>query len=756
MIKNTLTSGRIPFWVPLILLVGIVCLAMAVFTVYRDRVREKQTIEQLFLQKGEMLIRMFGFAHRQQWLKLDHEDLNRFFEQGHNRDVLALAVTKADGTVTAFSEPLSILAPDTFLAPIWVADFLPNWEPKFKKSKLADGRKVFWVYRPLLSSVEMPKPEPPHNDPRMDNDSPNTHHKKPFDQKRQPPPWPPVIDLEKAKEQAIYLWIGFDATTFESATAAALRNVIIFFILIGLNLLTVTLASLWAMRFARTSAVTSEIVTRLPIGLILNDPQGRVQLVNPAALKIFGLAADQVRGRTLSELTNGTFPEDREATALERDVTFQGGLSPRLSVSCGPVTLRCGDEIGRVVLMADLGEIDRLKRELVKNERLARLFGIASGLAHNIRNPVGSIRGLAQHLRDQKPALAQEALNALELILNSTDLLSRTLDDFLDFANPEIKAQVADLAEIVTQLHQQMLNLVSEKTLTMHLSVPEGPVNVLVDRQRLQAAIMTLYLNAIEAVEGNPVSRPGHLEVTLVRLNTAKILLKISDNGPGFSAKQLETPFVPYFTTKPNKTGLGLPKANNITQAFDGHLQLANALEGGALVTMTLPLFLAPPKLSEMVATDLGQLLTEVHNQVAADPQTNNVDLTLELPDAPVTILVARNLLEEALFGLYFSAVRAMNQNPPDRAPSMSVSLEVDDESNAVITFSDNGLGFTSAQLRAPFEAVSAEGLSGAGRAVFRIRSIIMSHNGQIQLANRSERGALVTVKFPAASAAPD
>jgi two-component system sensor histidine kinase HydH len=731
----------------LFLLLGLACLALAVWTVYQDRVREKATLEQLYLQKGEMLIRWFGLAHRRDWLQFDHNDLSKFFEQKENQDVLILAVTKADGTITATSEADdSLLSPETFQNPEQVEAFHPNWLPKSRKSRLKDGHFIFWVYRPLLHTVEKPKPMMPHNDPGQGHP---TDDKGDHGRNAPPPIWPPEIDFQSAPENAVYLWIGFDGKTFEAATVAALRNLIFFSILIGVNLLTMAMAIYWAMRYARSLAITKEIINRLPIGLILNNLNGQVAIVNPAALKICGLRLDQVQGKTMAELTDGTFPEDREGAAIERDVTFQGGLSPRLSIACGPVTLRNGTEIGRVVLMADLEEIDHLKRELSKNERLARLFGIASGLAHNIRNPLGSIKSLAQYLKDKNPA--KEDLDALDLILNSADGLSRTVDDFLDFASPVIKTEETDLTEVVKSLHHELEEKAAGSGVSLSLSLPEGPCIVLADSLRLKSALSHIYTNSLESVKSNPPGQPGLIDVALVLVGQSKAMLKIHDNGQGFSAKQLATPFVPYFTTKPNNTGLGLAKTNNILQAFNGNVQLANALDGGALVTITLPIFPDPGVNVKIAPLELGEFLTKIHNQVSLDPKTENIDLTLEVLSQPLTIMADESSLQEMIHGLYQNAIRAMSQNPPDQAPTMTVTLASDESGQAVMTWADNGPGFTEAQSRAPFEATSADRLHGTGFSLFIIKSIVEAHKGHIKLANLKGRGGLVTISLPLA-----
>jgi two-component system sensor histidine kinase HydH len=402
------------------------------------------------------------------------------------------------------------------------------------------------------------------------------------------PPWPEVLgDWSKG----LYCWVGFDMTPFEAAARTARQNSIIFIGLLGAAGLGGLLALFWAhnYRLSRrlyqdTNALASEIVARLPVGLILNDPLGLVTLVNQAALELTGLKQEEMMGQDLAHLTNGAFPADDDLTGLEMDLRFKDGPVQRLSLTCGLVVGPNGDRLGRVILLMDVGELDRLKEELERKRRLASLGGMAAGLAHEIRNPLGAIKGLTQHLLAKSEAGSQEAL---EVMLISVDRLERTITDFLDYAKPtELKTTELALGPFLRRIHELVGHDAQSQNVRMRIDLPEREALVLADDGRLAQAFLNLYLNAIQAVgpKGD-----GFLEVKL-EVARQKAMVTLGDNGPGFGAEQLAQPFLPYFTSKSKGSGLGLALVKKIIEAHQGDVTLANRAGGGALVTVILPL----------------------------------------------------------------------------------------------------------------------------------------------------------------------
>ncbi|MDR3204489.1 MAG: hypothetical protein LBV23_07060, partial [Deltaproteobacteria bacterium] len=153
--------------------------------------------------------------------------------------------------------------------------------------------------------------------------------------RRAPPPeWPPK-DL-RVTDKSIYCWVGFDMYPFSVALAAFKRKLILLVVLCVLLIIAFSMAIYRGLQFMRYHKLTNELIAKLPVGLLLNDYLGRVTIANQAAEKIIGLKQEHMKGKTLQELTYGTFPDSLELTGEEREVTFWGGQTARLSITCGP------------------------------------------------------------------------------------------------------------------------------------------------------------------------------------------------------------------------------------------------------------------------------------------------------------------------------------------------------------------------------------------------------------------------------------
>jgi signal transduction histidine kinase len=677
-------STHVPKWAAILVLLGVACMSFTVYTVFENMKREKSILRALYLQKGEMLIRMVDMSRGFGWVaEISSEQLANILNEYNRREsnnyqLLFLLLTRYDGTPVAASEPLGNFNPEAYAFPEPVSEFHPRWQAIPREMYQTTGGMFFAVYRPLLTSV---------TEPEARHDPCKPHEESPAEHKR--PSWPPEIDLETAEETALYMWVGFDYGQFETAARAGLTNAVFFIVLIALLLLAGFFYFARSAKFIRSYAMTNEIINRLPIGLLFSDQTGKITIANPAARAIMGLEPNQVLGKTVTDLTNGTLPADEEIRALEKDVSFIGGNNPRLSISAGPVVDPKLRKVGQVTLLADMAEIDQLKDQLAQSSRMARMGGLAKGLANKIRNPVGSIKALAQLLLDRSADPKEK--EPLGIILSGVDGLNRTLDDFLDFAFQEYdQDDRVDILKALRSVHEgalARLNTTGSRAL-LTLKAPEGSLFCAGDEERLRTALDCLYLNAAEAVEDRAA---GKVTVSAWALSSGKCQIRISDNGPGFSPQQLQTPFVPYFTTKPDRVGLGLAKANNIIEAFKGSISLNNSPKGGAVVTVTLPINSTKMADHKTQPIDLRQLLTVAHTRANADLSTRNVDLALELPESPVVIDSDKASLEEALATLYKSAAAASFDAAGNRPRTLAVALSPPGYGDAEIVLTHNG-----------------------------------------------------------------
>jgi len=585
-------------WITAAAVLGAVILAGVMFS--RDYRREQGHLKEMFLQRGEVLIHSLEMVGRvrlgEPW---EQEHLLTFWnnlEAGDN--VLFLALTDELGrpevVVGDLAPPMDVFrGPQP--TPYGEGPIAPNY-----RVEIIGGRLVYLVYR---SFWPLPRPRKIIQE--------GQHHDNPHEGfKREKQSWREQMQqkMERQRERlgrpeaslaprnipVRYMWIGFDMKAFEKASQKRVRTAAVFIGLFCLAALAGVLALIWGhnSRLVRrlyqdTNALAAELIGRLPVGVILKDRDGRVSLVNNSTLAITGLKESDFLGQTLAALTQGRFPAEETMSGREMKLSFNNGPNVLVALTSGPVISDDGHPLGQVILMEDLGELGRLKSELAKSERLAALGGLAAGLAHEIRNPLGAIRGLSQHLLNKGPSDSRDR-EALEVVLTSVDRLNSTITDFLDYARPmEIKTEPLDLGELIRKMATLAGHDAQSRAVALVLDLPDEPVIIDGDEALLSQAFLNLYLNAIQAAGGRAGSG-GRLTVALA-VADHRAVLTFSDNGPGFSAEQLAQPVVPYFTTKAEGTGLGLAMVEKAIRAHQGaDITLAVPPHGGGLVTITL------------------------------------------------------------------------------------------------------------------------------------------------------------------------
>jgi signal transduction histidine kinase len=221
-----------------------------------------------------------------------------------------------------------------------------------------------------------------------------------------------------------------------------------------------------------------------------------------------------------------------------------------------------------------------------KRDLLARLLG---RLAHEIRNPLSSLDIHVQLLEEDLAALApqmREQLTArLEIIHGELHRLEGIVERFLRLAGPAgVDLEPVEVPTILTHVCELLRPEAAAREIGITTRVDEPLPPVMADPVRLTQALLNLLINALQAVE-----RKGRVEVSAA-VEDGMVCVAVSDNGPGIPPEKLASIFDPYFTTKAEGSGLGLWIAQQIATAHGGSLQAQNSPDGGAILTMRLPL----------------------------------------------------------------------------------------------------------------------------------------------------------------------
>jgi two-component system, NtrC family, sensor histidine kinase HydH len=210
---------------------------------------------------------------------------------------------------------------------------------------------------------------------------------------------------------------------------------------------------------------------------------------------------------------------------------------------------------------------------------------MAGGVAHEVRNPLSSIKGLALLLKNKFPAGSKEQATA-DLLIQETERMNRTITEMLSFTRPSaLKLTPVDLADLLGRSLELVKAEAAENRIATELDVQPGLQPILGDVDRLQQVVMNVVLNALQAMEDG-----GALTVKLA--NTADrrgVELRISDTGVGVSPELLSQVFYPYFTTKPSGTGIGLAISQKIVADHGGTIDMESEPGKGTTVIIQLP-----------------------------------------------------------------------------------------------------------------------------------------------------------------------
>jgi len=222
-------------------------------------------------------------------------------------------------------------------------------------------------------------------------------------------------------------------------------------------------------------------------------------------------------------------------------------------------------------------------RQIMQSEKLASLGQLAAGIAHEIRNPLGIISGSAETLLKQKDPETQREMT--QFIMEESERINAMISNFLHFARPkEPKLRDHDLVSLVSRTLQLITPEAKSRNVEIVPKIPDEPLVVRIDPEQIQQALMNIAINALEAMpEG------GLWSVSLSRNGEDRVMIRLSDTGPGISEDVLSRIFNPFSTTKDKGTGLGLSIAHTIVENHGGTIAVNTRPEEGTTFVINLP-----------------------------------------------------------------------------------------------------------------------------------------------------------------------
>lgn len=341
------------------------------------------------------------------------------------------------------------------------------------------------------------------------------------------------------------------------------------------------------------SRLNDYILDSMSSGVIICDREGKISRLNQAAQEILGLKSSlainshykQTLGaeNPLSALIDKTLAEEKVFTNLDLEVETSTGERVYLSASSSLIKDEQGQLVGEGLLFSDISDIKKLQDEINFKQKMAALGEMSAGLAHQLRNSMGSIMGFTKLL---KKAFNDEPGNSeiIQNIVTESLIMEQLLAKFLNFTKPlDLVLEKVNLKEIITECFHQTSEYTKRKDIFLATPAPEEANVVMADKLLLKQCFQNLFQNSFEAMPNG-----GKLQVSIDEEKDF-LRIEVADQGLGIPSEALDKIFNPFFTTKEKGTGLGLSLVKKIVNLHQGKIQASSQAGQGTKFTIYWP-----------------------------------------------------------------------------------------------------------------------------------------------------------------------
>lgn len=339
-------------------------------------------------------------------------------------------------------------------------------------------------------------------------------------------------------------------------------------------------------------------------GLLTTDEAGRITAFNRAAEDITGFRWDDVRGKRFLDILPVKEIEEilNSAKQILPIYRFESGVCKRdesriiLGLNVSHLLDESGKSHGLIVIFQDLTKVKEMEREVKKREKMSMIGEIAAGMAHEIRNPLASLSGSMQILKEEL-SLQGENAYLMDIALREMDRLNMTITEFLTYAKPNPpQKKMMDVNDLLLDTSNLLQNSDVYRNSGIHTQheFKEGNLMLSVDPHQISQVFWNLSMNALQAMPDGGVltistrmSGVKGADLMLKEREWAEIIFR--DTGQGIQDGILEKIFVPFFTTKENGSGLGLSIVHRIIEEHEGRIYVRSRPGKGTQFTIYLP-----------------------------------------------------------------------------------------------------------------------------------------------------------------------
>ncbi len=594
-------TARVKFSPLLWIMAGCIIILLPIFIFWTsDSInRQKRAIERLLTDKGLSIIFNFEILITRGNMMASMEERfpvpeasNQLRDQNplqslvtlfsQNPDISYIILTDLEGTITNHSDPSKI--GEVYEKNIDFKRLVETQELNKREVTGKEGNRVFEVYRVFMPEIRM---QGPFNRP---GGGPQQRNRRNFFGTNPYYPEP----------ESRIIYIGLDMSKLEAQSKEDKRELIkkgFYLLLIGFAGISI-LILVQAYRSAQTSlsrikALSDNIVENMPIGLIVLDTESRIASFNYTAETMLHMQGQDMLGKQIDDKLPGQLiqlikelrlNEKNIVKELEIDLEEHGKVYLDLNLSI--LKDSSGTLLGYIILFRDLSEVKELKKEVERSTRLASIGRLAAGVAHEIRNPLSSIKGFATYFGERYKDVPEDK-NTAQIMVSEVERLNRVITQLLDFARPvDIKKETLDIRKLINHSTKMIERNANEHNIRVKVDIAPGIPHISFDTDRMNQVFLNLFLNSIEAMENGGellVKADYDPDMEMVRIT-------VSDTGKGIAPGDIGSIFDPYFTTKQSGTGLGLAIVHRIIESHNGEIKVESNPDVGTEVTITLPL----------------------------------------------------------------------------------------------------------------------------------------------------------------------
>ena len=351
---------------------------------------------------------------------------------------------------------------------------------------------------------------------------------------------------------------------------------------------------------------TDDILRYLRSGLLTVDTSGKIIYFNRTAEEILEYKEKEIKGKNFEEIFQQRLPDFGERLALaltsnqmhsrcELYIHSLSGKKVPIGMSTSILKDKEGQKRGLIAIFQDLTEAKKLEEKMRLKDRLAAVGELSAGIAHEIRNPLASISGSVEVLKEEL-SLSEENEKLMELILKESSRLNSILTEFLQYA--KIKETSLTKVELV-HLIDEVIEIVKKHPafrpdILIKKEIEQKPLYVLGEENQTKQLLLNLLVNALEGMEekGNSIllTSKGLKQIEGFYFNGEEedeekgwVPLAIIDNGKGMNEEQKEKAFLPFYSTKKNGTGLGLAIVQRLVNNLNGKIEFKSKLGQGSI-----------------------------------------------------------------------------------------------------------------------------------------------------------------------------